>query len=106
MTTPPSNNADFDFAKSEITDFGFEFSDAVTQEEASKVEDELKKAKEKAELKDRVARELLKRITVFANNLMKDPQKPTIHWPDRVTKIESWLKELNEIYKTGKQESE
>ena len=40
---------------------------------------------------------LLKAIMPLLNNLAKDPEKDTIHWPGRKAKIEAFIAKLNGI---------
>ena len=48
------------------------------------------------ELEKRLA-ELYKSIIPFLDNLCKNPEKATIHWPNRVEKIESYKNKLKSI---------
>lgn len=53
---------------------------------------------ETQELKvDNRAEELYNAISIFLENLKKNPEKDTIHWPNRVEKIEQFQKKLKEI---------
>lgn len=48
----------------------------------------------------RVNRELMKQITGLLNKLSADPEKEVIKWPNRAASIESFLVNLNQIYKS------
>lgn len=39
---------------------------------------------------------LRKMITPLLNNLMKNPDKEYIYWPDRVKKIQTFIKKMDE----------
>lgn len=95
----------FDFTKTKLDDFGFTFQDdngniLADQEE---LRSRLEKLEARNKVYDTVARELLKRITAFTNNLKQSPEKPSIHWPNRVDQIDKWLAELHEIYAQTKE---
>lgn len=38
-------------------------------------------------------------IMPLLNNLMKDPEKDIIHWPDRTTKIRKFIDKMNKVIK-------
>lgn len=63
-------------------DFGFHFADDVSSE--------VDAAKDKAQ-------KLYDAIIPFLNNLKKNPDKPNIVWPDRVKKIDIFIKKLDNI---------
>lgn len=63
----------------EDDDFGFSF---IDQEEFKSID--------KAAL-------IKAKIMPLLNNLMKNPEKDTIVWPDRVKRIQKFIKELDEI---------
>lgn len=46
--------------------------------------------------------EMYDTIVVLLDNLMMNPEKPTIHWPDRVEKIEAFKLKLQKIIGTPK----
>lgn len=85
----------------DIEDFGFSFEESVDdggdiiaelENEIANLEAQLKEQKE-------ITRTIMKKVTVFANNLCRDPEKEVIRWPNRKDAITKWLSELNEIYK-------
>jgi hypothetical protein len=92
-------------------DFGFSFIDEELQEKEAEVqqtiqaissekqtiEDELTDAKVKADDLEYRLELLYKSITPFLDNLCKNPEKSTIYWPDRVTKIEAYKTKLLSI---------
>ena len=80
-------------------DFGFSFADDV--KEVQQHVDHLESIgqadrQEIEELRNRLL-ELHKAILPLLDNLCKDPDKPSIHWPDRVPKIEAYRKKLPKI---------
>ena len=89
-------------------DFGFSFIDEELQEkeaaaeetiqnissEKQTLEDQLTDAKVKADDLEYRLELLYKSITPFLTNLCKNPDKSTIYWPDRVTKIEAYKTKL------------
>jgi hypothetical protein len=86
--------------KIEEFDFGFSFTDEDIYETASKVE-ELKSValtdKQQIEdLEDRL-NSLYNAIVPFLDNLCKNPEKSTIHWPNRVEKIKEYKNKLRII---------
>ena len=81
-------------------DFGFSFIDEDLNE-AKQVNTKLSKENETnaervKELENRLHL-LHSAIIPFLDNLCKNPEKSTIHWPNRVEKIESYKKKLQEI---------
>lgn len=89
-------------AEKEIIDFDFGF---------SFIDDEIEEVKENASKLETVASEnqaaiddlqerlnrLYNSITPFLDNLCKNPDKSTIYWPDRVSKIEAYKDKLLSI---------
>ena len=75
-------------------DFGFSIVDDDDYEEVKKSTDKLQEEVE--ELQNRVVL-LHQTILPFLNNLCKNPKKSTIHWPNRVEKIEEFKNKLEEI---------
>jgi hypothetical protein len=73
-------------------DFGFSFDDDVAS---------IKQEHETLECQVQILEKRLERmydaIVPFLNNLCKNPDKPTIHWPNRVEKIEQYKKRLERI---------
>jgi uncharacterized protein Yka (UPF0111/DUF47 family) len=81
-------------------DFGFSFVDE-DYEEVKEVSNKLQKDHQNTleEVKDLEKRlDLLHRsIIPFLDNLCKNPEKSTIHWPNRVEKIEQYKQKLQRI---------
>lgn len=76
-------NTDLEF------DFGFSFSDDLT-DTVSQKEMEAMKAMTKAET-------LYNMIMPLLNNLKKNPEKSTIVWPDRQKKIDEFIKKMDSV---------
>jgi archaellum component FlaC len=81
-------------------DFGFSFVDEdyeEVKETSQKLQQDHQDIQE--EVKDlRKRLDLLHRsIVPFLDNLCKNPDKSTIHWPNRVEKIEQYKKKLKQI---------
>jgi len=72
-------NKDDDF------DFGFEFGDDMSE------------AVDTAQNK---AQQIYDAIMPLLNNLKLNPEKPNIVWPDRVKKIDNFIKKLDNILKS------
>lgn len=70
-------------------DFGFSFSDDLT-DTVSQKEMEAMKAQTKAET-------LYNMIMPLLNNLKKNPEKSTIVWPDRQKKIDEFIKKMESV---------
>lgn len=81
-------------------DFGFSFVDE-DYEEVKEVSNKLQRDHQDTlkEVKDLETRlDLLHRsIIPFLDNLCKNPEKSTIHWPNRVEKIEQYKQKLQRI---------
>jgi uncharacterized protein Yka (UPF0111/DUF47 family) len=81
-------------------DFGFSFVDE-DYEEVKEVSNKLQKDHQNTleEVKDLEKRldTLYNSILPFLDNLCKNPEKSTIHWPNRVEKIEQYKKKLQQI---------
>jgi uncharacterized protein Yka (UPF0111/DUF47 family) len=81
-------------------DFGFSFADE-DYEEVKEVSNKLQKeySNSQHQIEDLEHRlDLLHRsILPFLDNLCKNPEKSTIHWPNRVEKIEQYKKKLQQI---------
>ena len=92
-------------------DFGFSFIDEEIQEKEAQANEQIEaERRAKEELEDKVVEakvsaeeyeyrlELLyKSISPFLDNLCKNPDKSTIYWPDRVSKIEAYKAKLLKI---------
>ena len=70
-------------------DFGFSFTDDL-ESDLYAVQEQLTKDQQKAD-------KMYKMIMPLLNNLKKNPDKPNIHWPDRVKKIDEFIHKLNAI---------
>ena len=73
----------------ETNDFGFSFTDDL--------EKDLYAAQEQSMKDQKKAEQMYKMIMPLLNNLKKNPEKPNIHWPDRVKKIDDFIYKLNAI---------
>lgn len=84
--------ADFDF------DFGFS---AVTEDELKAVQEASQQVESATQstlvLEDKI-NSLYNMIMPLLNNLAKNPEKPYIFWPDRLTKIEQFRDKIDEVY--------
>lgn len=78
-------------------DFGFSFTDE-TEDLKATIDTESEKAKEM----ERRLKALHAAILPFLNNLCKNPDKESIHWPNRVEKIAEYKKKLENIVKGKK----
>jgi hypothetical protein len=70
-------------------DFGFSFTDDL--------ESDLYAAQEKLSKDQNKAQEMYDMILPLLKNLKKNPDKPNIHWPDRVKKIDQFIKKLDNV---------
>lgn len=80
-------------------DFGFSFADDATQIriEVDRLEAEQQTSQQKIDdLTDRLHK-LHAAILPLLDNLSRDADKPSIHWPDRAAKIEAYKKKLQAI---------
>lgn len=81
-------------------DFGFSFVDEDLNEVKqtnTKLSKENESNTEKMKDLENRLRLLHETIIPFLDNLCKNPEKSTIHWPNRVEKIESYKKKLQKI---------
>lgn len=67
-------------------DFGFTTSDVV---------EDLKPEVNKAEQKLATVKKM---IFNLLDNLAKDPDKPTLHWPNRADKVKQFKAELSKVF--------
>lgn len=82
-----------DVDKIEDFDFGFSFSD----EQIDNLKNDLSTQQSELEdIKNRLSN-LHNAIIPFLDNLCRDPDKATIHWPNRVEKIQEYKKKLKRI---------
>ena len=81
-------------------DFGFSFTDEDIFETQSKVE-QLQTAvssdKQTIESLELRLNAVYSAIVPFLDNLCKNPEKSTIHWPNRVPKIQEYKNKLKSI---------
>lgn len=81
-------------------DFGFSFVDE-DYEEVKEVSNKLQQDHQHTlkEVKDLETRldTLYRSIVPFLDNLCKNPEKSTIHWPNRVEKIQQFKQKLQQI---------
>lgn len=75
-------------------DFGFTFTD---EDEIEKAQSTAKAEQDRSELLQSKLDELYEAIMPFLENLCKNPEKATIHWPDRVAKIREYKQKLTQI---------
>lgn len=80
-------------------DFGFSFTDDVVEakNQVETLQNERMTDKEIIESLDKRLKVLYNAIIPFLDNLCKNPEKSTIHWPNRVEKITSYKKKLKSI---------
>ena len=89
-------------ADKEIIDFDFGFSfidDEIEEVKQTAIQAESTIADTQAaaaDLQERLNR-LYNSITPFLDNLCNNPEKSTIYWPDRVTKIQAYKEKLLSI---------
>jgi hypothetical protein len=88
----------------QVNDFDFGFT-AVSEDELKKLEKELQNQVEASSRvvtrtmqdKNDAIKQLRNMIVPLLNNLMKDEGKDYIFWPDRSTKIKSFLSKIDEF---------
>lgn len=73
-------------------DFGFTFANDMA-EELQTTTSELERHQNKAQ-------EIVNMVMPLLNNLKKNPEKPTIVWPDREKKINDFIKKMNDVLKS------
>jgi glucose-6-phosphate isomerase len=81
---------------SEDFDFGFSFTNDI-EDNIAKLEEQHKSKDEIIESLQGKINTLYDMITVFLDNLTKNPEKATIHWPNRAEKITEYKKKLKMI---------
>lgn len=77
-------------------DFGFSFADDV-KGQVTQLENERNNDQQTIKMLEERLVKLHKTILPLLDNLCKDPDKSSIHWPDRVAKIEAFKKKLQSI---------
>jgi uncharacterized protein Yka (UPF0111/DUF47 family) len=81
-------------------DFGFSFVDEdyeEVKEVSNKLQKEYSNSQEQVEDLEKRLDLLHRSILPFLDNLCKNPEKSTIHWPNRVKKIEEYKNRLQHI---------
>lgn len=86
--------------KIEEFDFGFSFTDEdifETQNKVEQLQSAVSSDKETIEDLEYRLNALFNAIVPFLDNLCKNPEKSTIHWPNRVQKIQEYKSKLRSI---------
>lgn len=83
--------------KIEDFDFGFSFANDEIEEVKGNLEAVIRDDQEKIEDLEHRLNLLYSSILPFLDNLCKNPEKSTIHWPNRVEKIQEYKKNLKSI---------
>lgn len=78
-------------------DFGFSFAEEEIKDVKEKLETVIKSDKDKIRDLENRLNALHKSIVPFLDNLCKNPEKSTIHWPNRVERIQSYKQKLKNI---------
>jgi molecular chaperone GrpE (heat shock protein) len=80
-------------------DFGFSFTEDVleTENKVEELKTTLMSDREKIEDLQKRLKKLHSSILPFLDNLCSNPEKSTIHWPNRVEKIQQYKKKLQSI---------
>ena len=81
-------------------DFGFSFTDEdifETQDKVEKLQSAVSTDKQTIEDLEQRINTLFNAIVPFLDNLCKNPEKSTIHWPNRVQKIQEYKGKLKSI---------
>lgn len=80
-------------------DFGFSFAEDTSQirVEVDRLEAEQQTHQQTIEELNNRVQKLYTAILPLLDNLSRDPDKPSIHWPDRAAKIEAYKKKLQAI---------
>lgn len=84
-------------AKIENFDFGFSFAGAEIHEVEETLDVVIRNDKETIEDLEIRLKLLHSAIIPFLDNLCKNPEKTTIHWPNRVEKIQEYKQKLKLI---------
>ena len=77
-------------------DFGFSFTNEI-EDNINKLEEQHKSKDEIIESLNAKINTLHTSINVFLDNLARNPEKSTIHWPNRAEKINEYKQKLNSI---------
>lgn len=78
-------------------DFGFSFAEEEVHEVKEKLETVIKSDKETIEDLQARLNAVYRSIVPFLDNLCKNPEKSTIHWPNRVERIQTYKQKLKSI---------
>ena len=82
-------------AKDQHWDFGFSFiSDEEMKAQEKILTDKLQSVQSGSKEQVDALRGL---IMIFLNNMLKDPEKPWIYWPDRVDRVREFINKINSI---------
>lgn len=84
-------------ARIENFDFGFSFADEEIHEVKESLNATIRGEQEKIEDLENRLKLLYASIIPFLDNLCKNPEKSTIHWPNRVEKIQEYKQKLKLI---------
>lgn len=88
--------------KNEEWDFGFTAVDEVdlglSKQNAQSLEDEIELLKSELKSTKESMEDIRKLIMPLLNNLMKNPEKEMILWPDREQNIKQFIKKINEYF--------
>ena len=83
--------------KIEDFDFGFSFADEEIEEVKENLNAVIRDDQEKIDDLENRLKLLYSSIAPFLDNLCKNPEKTTIHWPNRVEKIQEYKQKLKLI---------
>lgn len=83
--------------KIEDFDFGFSFADEEVEEVKENLTSIIRNDQQKIEELENRLNLLYSSIIPFLDNLCKNPEKSTIHWPNRVEKIQEYKIKLKQI---------
>ena len=83
--------------KIEDFDFGFSFADEEVEEVKENLTSIIRNDQQKIEELENRMHLLYSSIIPFLDNLCKNPEKSTIHWPNRVEKIKEYKIKLKQI---------
>jgi len=88
--------------KNEEWDFGFTAVDetdlGLSKQNVESLEDEIELLKSELKSTKESMEDIRKLVMPLLNNLMKNPEKEMIHWPDREQKIKQFIKKINEYF--------
>lgn len=88
--------------KNEEWDFGFTAVDeadlGLSKQNTESLEDEIEFLKSELKNTKDSMEDIRKLVMPLLNNLMKNPEKEMILWPDREQKIKQFIKKINEYF--------